>query len=308
MAEPRGESGGPPFFIVGSARSGTTWLRIILNAHSQVAVPPESRFVVSLWDGSDAVEVGALLQRLASHKRFQAWDLAITDVERVLPENATYTQVMSAAYVAYARARDKSRWGDKTPRYVEHIELLARLFPDAQFVHQIRDGRDVALSYADVPFGPKSVAAAADLWAKRVRAGIVAGRALGPKLYMETRYEAFVADPEKHTKELCEFLDVSYEPEMLEADRAKKDILPRAALYNPNVAKGTAAEARSWEQDMPPAHVEIFEAVAGDLLTELGYARRFDSPGRRARLAASAARRGLPIGRLRRTRPRAAEA
>jgi hypothetical protein len=307
MDEPLGEALGPPFFIVGSARSGTTWLRIILNAHSQIAVPPESRFVVSLWEGSDNVDAGELLQRLARNKRFQAWDLPIAEVERVLPRRPTYTQVMAAAYVAYARAHRKSRWGDKTPRYVEHIDLLARLWPDARFVHQIRDGRDVALSYADVPFGPKSVAAAADLWSKRVRAGMGAGRGLGPGRYLETRYEAFVAEPERHTRSLCEFLGVTYEPEMLDADRAKSDILPRAALYNPNVAKGTAAKARSWEQDMPVAHVEIFEAVAGDLLTELGYPRRFGSPGLRGRMAAAAARRGVPIGRLRRTKPGAAE-
>jgi hypothetical protein len=307
MNEPLAEAGGPPFFIVGSARSGTTWLRIILNAHSEVAVPPESRFVVSLWDGHDDVEPSALLQRLGNHKRFQAWDLSIADVECALPEHPTYAQMMAAAYVAYARARGKSRWGDKTPRHVEHIDFLARLFPDALFVHQIRDGRDVALSYADVPFGPKSVAAAAELWEKRVRAGMAAGRALGPERYLETRYEAFVAEPERHTKALCEFLRVSYEPGMLDAGRAKKDILPRAALYNPNVAKGTAAKARSWEQDMPVAHVEIFEAVAGVLLTELGYPRRFGCPRRRARMAAAAARRGVPIGRLRRTKPRAVE-
>jgi hypothetical protein len=295
--------GGPPFFIVGSARSGTTWLRIILNAHSQVAVPPESRFIVSLWRGRDDVDAAALLTRLSAHKRFREWGLPIAEVERALPERATFAQVVTAAYVAYARTRGKSRWGDKTPRYVEHIPLLARLFPDSLFIHQIRDGRDVALSYADVPFGPKSVAAAAELWAARVRAGAAAGGALGPRRYTEIRYEAFVAEPERHTRVLCEFLGLRFEPEMLDSERAKKDILPRAALYNLNVAKGTNAKPRSWEHDMPAAHVEIFEAVAGDLLSELGYPRRFESPGPRARVAAAAGRRGLPVARLRRATP-----
>jgi hypothetical protein len=301
-------SSSPPFFIVGSARSGTTWLRIILNAHSQVAVPPESRFIVSLWEGRDDVDAAALLSRLGSHKRFQEWRLPLEEVERALPEYPTYAQVMAAAHVAYARVRGKPRWGDKTPRYVDHIPLLARLFPDALFIHQIRDGRDVALSYADVPFGPKSVAAAAELWSSRVRAGMAAGRALGPERYIEVRYEALVTEPERHTRALCEFLGLSFEPEMLDSERAKEALLPRAALYNPNVARGAKAKPRSWEDDMPSAQVEVFEAIAGDLLTELGYPRRFEVPRPRARLAAAAARRGLPIGRLRRAKPPQVEA
>jgi hypothetical protein len=300
---PPPSTGGPPFFVVGSARSGTTWLRIILNAHSQVAVPPESRFIVSLWEGRDDVDAAALLTRLAAHRRFQEWGLPLDEVERALPDRPTYAQVMAAAYAAYAHVRGKSRWGDKTPRYVEQIPFLARLFPDALFVHQIRDGRDVALSYADVPFGPKSVAAAAELWNGRVRAGVAAGSSLGPRRYTEIRYEDFVAEPERRTRALCEFLGLRFEPEMLDSERAREAILPRAALHNPNVARGTKAKPRSWENDMPPAHVEVFEAVAGDLLSELGYPRRFESPGPRARLAAAAGRRGLPVARLRRATP-----
>ncbi|HWL65514.1 MAG TPA: sulfotransferase, partial [Actinomycetota bacterium] len=60
---------GPPFFIVGSARSGTTLLRLMLNAHRSVAVPPESRFVVELWQGHNEVEVNRFLSRLDAHKR-----------------------------------------------------------------------------------------------------------------------------------------------------------------------------------------------------------------------------------------------
>src|SRR3712207_1470296 len=154
---------GPPFFIVGSARSGTTLLRLMLNAHPSVAVPPESRFVVELWTGAERVNVAQLLAKLAAHTRFQAWDLPIEMVEHELEgvTGAPYATAIEAAYQAYARGSGKSRWGDKTPRYVESIPLLAKLWPDSRFVHLVRDGRNVALSYADVPFGPKNVVKAA---------------------------------------------------------------------------------------------------------------------------------------------------
>lgn len=297
------------FFVVGSARSGTTLLRTILNAHSQVAVPPESRFVVELWRGTDEVDVASFLESLAHHRRFQTWGLPIDAVTSELGARARapYREAIEATYRAYARARRKDRWGDKTPRYIEHIPLLSRLFPHARFVHQIRDGRNVALSYADVPFGPKTAAGAAHLWRKRVSDGLRSGRELGDERYMEIRYEELVADPDVHVKALCQFLEIEFEPAMIEADGAPRDLLPRHTLYNPHVGQRPVAQLRSWEQDMGATDVEMFEAVAGDLLSELGYPRRFPSPRARAHIAAWLGRRGLPVGRLQGARARRTE-
>jgi len=279
----------------------------MLNAHPQIAVPPESRFVIELYESSDydEVEVEGILARLEAHRRFQLWQLSIEDVRRELGQHKflPYARVMEGAFRAYARARDKSRWGDKTPRYVEHIALLARLFPSARFVHQIRDGRDVALSYADVPFGPKSVARAAHLWARRVRSGIEAGRALGPERYAELRYEDLVVDPEAHARRLCGFLGVPFDDGMMDhARRARSDILERAARYNPHLTERPAAQLRSWEREMSPSQVAVFEAVAGELLSQLGYPRAAGDPSAGTRVAAALGRLGAPVGRLRKTR------
>jgi hypothetical protein len=291
-----------PFVIVGSARSGTTLVRMFLNSHSDVAVPPESRFIVELWRGESIVDVSETLEALAAHPRYQLWELPIEAVRAGLRAStrAPYADVIAAAYRAYAQSRDKGRWGDKTPRYVQHIPFLASLFPNSRFVHIIRDGRNVALSYADVPFGPKTVARAAALWADRVGAGVREGRALGEDRYLELRYEDLVSDVEDRVRSLCDFLDLTFEREMLEyTERGASDALPRARLYNPHVAEKPIPSVRSWEEQMPDAHVEIFEAVAGDLLTGLGYPRQYPAPGTGARLAAFLARKGLPLGRLR---------
>jgi hypothetical protein len=294
-----------PFFIVGSARSGTTLVRMILNSHRAVAVPPESRFIVELWRGDPSVDVGETLEGLAGHPRFQVWGLAIEAVRAELgpSDRASYADVMAAAYTAYAKSRDKTQWGDKTPRYVQHMPLLAALFPDSRFVHIIRDGRNVALSYADVPFGPKTVARAAALWADRVGTGVRDGRALGAGRYLELRYEDLVSDIEGRVRSLCDFLGLSFDRQMLEyTERAASETLPRARMYNPHVAEKPIPSVRSWEEQMLDTHVEVFEAVAGVLLTELGYPRRYPAPGIAARLAALLARAGLPLGRLPRSR------
>ena len=290
-----------PFFVVGSARSGTTMLRLMLNAHPEVAVPPESRFVVDLYTGSDEVDTSALLTRLAQHERFEAWELPIEAVRGELGSamRAPYSDVMRAAYRAYARLQGKSRWGDKTPRYVEHLDLLSRLFGDARFIHLIRDGRNVALSYADVPFGPKTIAAAADLWARRVSAGMRVGRALEHR-YLELRYEDLVEDAAGEIKTLCEFLELDFDPGMLDyTERARDAVLPRAANFNPNVTRKPMSNVRAWETAMPDDQIEVFEAVAGPVLSDLGYPRRYPSPSRAARLKASVGRAGVPVGRLR---------
>ena len=273
----------------------------MLNAHPDVAVPPESRFIVELWTGRGRVDVAPLVAKLAAHPRYQAWDLPIEMVEHELNEatEASYTQVMEAAYRAYARVNGKARWGDKTPRYVENIPLLAKLWPNGRFVHLVRDGRNVALSYADVPFGPKTVVRAAELWASRVRMGIEAGRALGGERYIEIRYEDLVEDAEGEAKDLCDFLGVDFDSGMLDyTERARGAVLPRAQKYNPHVSQRPISKVRSWEESMSDADVEVFEAVAGDVLSELGYERRHPRASLRARMKAGMGRMGAPVTRL----------
>lgn len=293
-----------PFFIVGSARSGTTFLRLTLNAHPEVAVPPESRFVTELHHGREEVEVEDFLRRLAAHKRFAAWGLSIDAVRAELHglDRTRYAIAIDATYRAYTRRQGKSRWGDKTPRYIERIPEIAGLFPDARFIHLIRDGRDVALSYADVDFGPKNVARAAKLWGDRVRAGLRDGRPLGGARYLEVHYTDLTEDTEGSLKDICSFLDLDFAPVMLDPEATGKAALDRAKKFNPHVREGAKRHVRSWATDMPPAHQEMFEAVAGDVLAELAFERRYPVPSTVARIKAALALRGAPLGRLRSTR------
>lgn len=296
------------FFIVGSARSGTTLLRMMLNAHPEVAVPPESRFVVELYR-SDEVRVDDFLSRLGSHRRWISWDTPIEDVRAQLAgvSTVTYPEAIEAAFMAFAQSRNKKRYGDKTPRYIEHLPLLARLWPDAKFVHLVRDGREVALSYAEVPFGPNTVAKAAALWRERVALGMKQGRPLGPERYIELRYERLLENPREEIGGLCTFLDLDFDPAMLDhSEQARSEVLHRARLYNPNVTR-SISKTRSWDEQMPKSQVEVFEAIAGDTLSELGYDRLFSAPSLGARLAALAGRLGLPIGRLANKRTRSAQ-
>jgi hypothetical protein len=261
-------------------------------------MPLESRFIVELYKGPQ-VEVDGFLSELAAHPRFKTWELPVARVAEEIGarEEIPYPEAIEAAYTAYARSRGKARWGDKTPRYVEDIPFLAKLFPSTKFIHIIRDGRNVALSYSNVDFGPKTLAKAARLWRRRVSAGIRDGRALPPGRYFEIRSEDLAEDPEGEARDICEFLGIEYAPSMFEDSERKKGVKKQAKLnYEPQVAG--RARMSSWKEDMRPQDVEVFEVIAGDLLSELGYERRFPRPSVGARAKAKLALAGVPLARL----------
>lgn len=272
----------------------------MLNAHPEVAVPPESRFIVELWKGDEVIDADGFLATLASHKRFIAWDLPIATVTDELGHGQKpYAECIAATYRAYAHVHGKTLWGDKTPRYIESLPLLARLFPEASFIHLVRDGRDVALSYADVPFGPKTIAKAASLWRERVLVGVETGRPLGSERYLELRYESLVSDANEEIKALCEWLGFAFDPGMLDyTEKARESMLPRAEKYNPHLTESPTRRTRDWSRDMPESQVEVFEAVAGDALERLGYERRYPAPATSARIKAALGRYGVPVGKL----------
>src|SRR2546430_1135755 len=151
-----------PLFVVGCGRSGSTLLRLMLDAHPQLAVPPESHFIPQLWrdhGGARPVDPDVIVRALVATPHFRHWKIPEDAVRRRVEEleRPSFADVVGAAFEANADVYGKTRWGDKTPIYVRSIPLLARLWPEARFAHLIRDGRDVALSYLSLHWGPSTV-------------------------------------------------------------------------------------------------------------------------------------------------------
>ncbi|MFL5768358.1 MAG: sulfotransferase family protein [Actinomycetota bacterium] len=276
-----------PFFVVGCGRSGTTILRLMFNAHPEVAIPPESHFIARLvasWprmitaDGVDADAIVALIGHRLDHMEIDR-DVArarLRDLRDRTPRAAT-----EAIFGIVTERAGKPRWADKTPVHVEEMATIAGVFPRARFVHIIRDGRDVALSFMERPFGPSDVWSAARLWDRMVRAGIESGAELGRERYREVRYERLVASPQGTLAELCRFVELDPRPEMLSFfERGGSDLTASERGNHPNVARPLTPGLRDWRTAMAPADVEAFEAVAGPLLSDLGYERRFPNRSR----------------------------
>ena len=274
-----------PFFV-GRGRSGTTLLRAMFDAHPEMAVPDESHFVVTLgrrraeFEHQGGFRSELFIDHLFGRPAFKLWGLdrdeLLNDFERANPVD--YPGAIRALYASYARSQGKSRYADKTPIYVLHIEFLSQLFPEAKFVHIIRDGRDVALSYLDMQWGPESVEEAAVYWKRFVKKGRSAGRSLGPSRYCEVKYERLLEDPEGIVRSLCSFLDLEFSDGMLRYfERADK---VAGAMNNPDARKGLylppTKGLRDWRRDMSPRDRAVFDMLAGDLIEDLDYERSQD--------------------------------
>jgi Sulfotransferase family len=242
-------------FVVGCSRSGTTLLRAMLDAHPLLAVPPESHFAL-------APNLRSLRGALRRERWFALWEIEAPDLRGLGVADA-----IRALFAAYAAKQGKPRYADKTPHYVSHLPLLAERFDEARFVHVVRDGRDVALSLREVPWGPDDVEEAALHWRRRVLEGRGAG--LGPHRYRELRYEELVADPERELRALAAWLDLPYDDHMLRF--AERPLVVPYPEHHARLHQPPTPGLRDWRREMPEADVARFEAVAGDALEALGY-------------------------------------
>jgi hypothetical protein len=298
------DSPAPVFpFIVARGRSGTTLLRAILDAHPDLAIPGESHFPLSFARNRDRYErpqgfdQRRYLADLTAHWGFQDWDLAGDLVSAALAEAEPrdLADAIRLTYAVYAERHGKRRFGDKTPGFVMHIDRLARFLPEARFVHLIRDGRDVALSYLATDFGASTLGDAALYWDRFVRAGRASGERLGPRRYLEIRYEELVERPSDAISRLCGFIDIDFDPVMLDYSNGIADLfqgLPHREHHR-NLFLPPTKGLRNWRKEMAPRDVAQFEAIAGPLLSELGYERAFPRSNLDARAMAIAARLSL---------------
>jgi hypothetical protein len=312
-----------PFaFIVGNPRSGTTLLRHIVDSHSQIAFLLEAPWMMNWLEKGLGVNAEGFVTPdlvsalLPSRRLFRDADLGISAQELgewIKGGGLSWANFISRLCDRYGQARGKPLVGNKTPSFVRRLLAMHEQWPQAKFVHIIRDGRDVFLSarakwkdkanitrfsnWNPGPWDENDVTTVALWWEWNVRLGREAGQVLGHEFYYEIRYENLVADPKNECLRLCEFLCVSFEDEMLShEENFKVRYRPDGATINARVALPITPGLRNWQTEMTEEEVERFEGVAYNLLDELGYRRRFKQLGT-ASLEQAASRRRLFAGR-----------
>lgn len=205
----------------------------------------------------------------------RAWKDLVGDVPafyRALPE-PRLEHVLDRLYRQKAAQQGAERWGDKTPSYVLYIPILNEIFPTAQFVHLIRDGRDCALSaqkkwgdkrwYMDSYYLLKN-------WIRHVERGRQAGRKLEPGRYLEVKYETLVQKPEPTIRRICDFLGEEFVPGMLDHTRLARDEI-RPGGHIEVLAPISVSSVQRWKTQMSLFDRKLADRIAGPTLASLGY-------------------------------------
>jgi len=256
-----------PIILGGCPRSGTTLLRVMLDSHARIACGPEC----SLLTG------GFLPEKLA--RRF---DTTLAEVWRLHDQAADHAQFIELFLADYAARRGKVRWAEKTPQNVRHLDWIFRHFPQAKFVHVIRDGRDAVCSIRTHPRFRlvdgqrvetgirRPLRPCIEQWVRDTGAGL---QWRDHPRYREVRYEDLVGAPEPTLRGLGEFLEEPWDEAMLryhEQQGGSRD--PDKFVANPGATAPlqTTAVGR-WRREFTPADTQLFASLASTRMAELGY-------------------------------------
>ena len=213
-------------------------------------------------EGADGATPESVLEAVTSHRKWGDFPMSedeLLERWRGLDRIAPRARCVRAFYELYAEHQGKPRWGDKTPGYTMYMGRISRTLPEARFVHVIRDGRAVALSrMRTLALRPTEMSKVANRWQKRVRKA----RAKGADLdhYLEIRYEALVREPEATLREVCDFIDLAWDPAMLEYHRRSEERLAELDRDIPAWGNEAAALRR---KPHGPSHADHQAARSG---------------------------------------------
>jgi hypothetical protein len=271
-----------PFFIIGVHRSGTTLLRYMLSSSPRIYIPPESDFIPRFFlknpsASLDKQSVEKLLEVIFNRYRFvKEWEGERPDADSFFAEMESKTAAgfLNLLYRRYAEQKGAVRWGDKTPIYSSYIDLIHQIFPQAKFIHIIRDGRDAALSMLD-KWGDKElhidIYFAARNWVRRIQEAQASGKRLGNNYFYELYYESLVDAPEKELRAICDFLEEPFVEEIVSHHRQARQQIESGSFHEAVRQPANKSRIGRWREEMSAADLRLFEHVAGPLLTELGY-------------------------------------
>ena len=280
-------------FILGRGRSGTTIMRCLLDAHPLVSVPPESMFVMMLhgryrharrWD---LPRVEAFLRDLRLETRMVRWKLDTGLLRgRILElgERTGYAEVCRRVYAVYAETHGKPGaliLGDKNPHYCLLADRLPGMFPEALFLHVVRDPRPNFLSFHRVRFDMRGAVPLALRWRIYNASALSLGRE-HPDRYLRVRFEDVLREPETTLRSICGFLDLPFDAALLRHHEQDSDLPGWEWLENASKPIDST-RVDSWRDVIGAADLVRIEHVCGSMMEELGYERARPSPAGRHR-------------------------
>lgn len=275
----------PPLFIVGANRSGTTLLRLMLNAHPRIGIPDELNFMnpsmAENWGrGTDTRE--EFRQRVRWHLENNIEANAFPGLDRAtlkdrLVEQATvynHREVYEKSLSIWAQHHGKARWGEKSPGNLFYVRVLLDMFPDAQFIHLVRDPRAGVHSMLRTSFFGDDATFNALIRRMCLREGLNLAEEMPSNQWIRIHYEDLLSNPEATLRTLCSFLGEAYDPSMLLYHRDAKKYMSDAAAREFNDAALRpidASKISEWRKHLSREEAALVEAICAEEMRELGY-------------------------------------
>jgi len=255
-----------PIFVVGAARSGTTWVYDIFASHPEVAGAYET------WLFTPENGLGALFG--SAH-----WPPRRSGLSRVLSRESLLAETRRfASQVLTHVLEEQHRFlVEKSPSHLYQMNLIHEIYPKARFVHVLRDGRDVAVSVRAaarswVPqwgqtFG-RSISTTALAWKHAIRKARKSGQALGD-LFLEIRYEEIKSNPYTSYRTLFDFCGIPYDDTIMESIFQATDFETNYKAKETGFRRG--GRVGDWKDHFSFIDSIRFNLAAGDVLIETGY-------------------------------------
>lgn len=239
-----------PVFLVGAERSGTTLLRLMLDHHPEIAWCNEFEYSVDcISEEGQWPPLNSYYEWLETHRIFQATGFLID-------RSLGYPDLMTSFLLQKLNRDQKSIIGATVHR---HFDRLLKLWPNARFIHILRDGRDVAKSCIAMGWagnfwtGAERWIDAEQLWEK-------VKEILPTDRYLEVTYEQLITNPENTLADVCKFIGVNYDQAMMKYAETTTYDKPDASLIY------------QWKRKMSARDIQLVESRLGDMLTQRGYA------------------------------------
>jgi hypothetical protein len=276
-----------PFFIVGSSRSGSTLLRLMLVSHSRIAIPSETWYLAALvkqFPFDRPLKENEISEAISVMTNHYTWPDMGLDAAEVRCRAANLSEVrlrdlVEIVYRWHMEVEGKNRWGDKTPAYIEIVPPLAAMFGNAKFIHLIRDGRDVAKSFERQGWHGPWMHGYTREWSRAAELDMRLGKTPLNERILRVLYEELVLHPEGTLRRICAFIDEKFEDQMLSWHEKVDNAVPfrEKNLHSGLGRNMNPSDVGRWKREMTSREIFVAEALIGTQLSHFGYERRYRS-------------------------------
>lgn len=278
-------------FMVGEQRSGSNLLRLILNESKEIVGPHPphilQRFMPLLDIYGDLSDEQTFMKLIDGVCRLVEtnpvpWEKVVLDRKNIRQRCRanSLVAVFGAVMDAYAEAQQARGWICKSMQNIRWATELDAYFPNPKYVYLYRDPRDVTLSFTKAVIGDKHPYFIAKQWTELQELCLAERDRVGPDHFFSVCYEDLTSQPEQVVRQLCEFLEIKFKPEMLSFHKSgeAKNAAGSSTLWQ-NVVKPIMSNSMKFLKEMPEQDIRIIESVAGHVMDELGYERVHVKPG-----------------------------